>query len=91
MYLSLASFSKILFFVNKTPGRLLISSSIPESSTFWQHLKDFYNKYILKEEIETIWGDTLYYRVQKLHNVVKEFLDMQAKGYEYAGYLGDNK
>ncbi len=61
-----------------------------EQSTFLQALKDFYNKYILKRELESIFWDTLHYRTQKFLNVIKEYLDMQAKGYEYKGYLGDN-
>ena len=61
-----------------------------EKKAFHRMLRDFYNKYIAKEEIESVYGDTLYYRVQQLHALVKEFLDMQAKGYEYRGYLGDN-
>jgi len=62
-----------------------------ESSTFWMAVKDFYNKYILKEEIETVYWDTMEYKTQQFMNVVKEFLDMEAKGYEYAGYLGDKR
>ena len=61
-----------------------------EESTFYIALLDFYRKYIAKEEIETLYGDQLYYRMYKLHAAIKEFLDMQAKGNEYAGYLGDN-
>ena len=61
-----------------------------EQSVFLQALKDFYNKYVLKRELESIYWDTLHYRCQKFLNVIKEYLDMQAKGYEYKGYLGDN-
>lgn len=61
-----------------------------EESTFYMALLDFYRKYIAKEEIETGYTDQLYYRMYKLHAAIKEFLDMQAKGNEYAGYLGDN-
>lgn len=61
-----------------------------EQSTIWIILRDFYNKYIAKEELESIYWDTLQYKTQQFMNVVKEFLDMQAKGYEYAGYMGDN-
>ena len=56
----------------------------------WAAIADVYYKYFLKEDIETIHHDTLYYRMQKFHSIVKEFLDMGAKGYEYKGYLGEN-
>lgn len=60
------------------------------SSTFWTIVSDWYHKYIIRREIETIWYDTMYYRLQRLHKLVKDFLDMEAKGYAYEGYLGDN-
>lgn len=59
-------------------------------STFWITIRDWWHRYVRKEEIETLWHDELYYRVQKLHEAVKEYLDMQARGSEYKGYLGDN-
>lgn len=60
-----------------------------DTSKKWKTLKDFYNKYILKEEIESIYWDTIQYKTQHFMNVIKEFLDMEAKGYEYKGYIGD--
>lgn len=59
-------------------------------STFWTFVRDWYHKYIIRKDIETIWGDTMYYRLQRLHKLIKDFLDMEAKGYAYEGYLGDN-
>ncbi|MBW2996533.1 hypothetical protein KY332_04505 [Candidatus Woesearchaeota archaeon] len=58
-------------------------------STFFINIRDFFLKYVLKKDIETVYGDELYYRVNKLHAAIKEFLDMQAKGYEYKGYMGE--
>jgi hypothetical protein len=60
------------------------------SSTFWTIVSDWYHKYVIRKEIETIWYDTMYYRLQRLHKVIKDYLDMEAKGYAYEGYLGDN-
>jgi len=60
-----------------------------ETNRAFQVLKHFYNQYIAKEEIESIFWDTIQYKTQHFMNVVKEFLDMEAKGYEYAGYMGD--
>ena len=56
---------------------------------FLQNLRDFFLKYVLKKDIETVYGDELYYRMNKLHAAIKEFLDMQTKGYEYKGYMGE--
>jgi len=60
-----------------------------QRSAFWAAVGDFYHKYIIKKEWETVYGDELWYRMQKLQNTIKEFMDMQAKGYEYKGYLGE--
>jgi hypothetical protein len=51
-------------------------------------LGDFYAKYVIKKDIDT-WGDELYYRMNKLHEAIKKFIDMYAKGSEYVGYLGE--
>jgi hypothetical protein len=48
-----------------------------------------YLKFFGKHEIGA-WWDQLSYRMHKLHEIIKQELDMQSKGYEYAGYLGDN-
>ncbi len=54
-----------------------------EQSQFGQYLRDFYHKYIVKKELESIWWDRLYYIMLKLHNEIKEFLDMQSKENAY--------
>ncbi|MBD3354922.1 hypothetical protein GF361_02975 [Candidatus Woesearchaeota archaeon] len=61
-----------------------------DQSTLWQNVRDFFLKYIIRQDVETIWYDELRYRIYKLHNTIKEYLDMQAKGNEYKHYLGDN-
>ncbi|MFH0978094.1 MAG: hypothetical protein V1837_02210 [Candidatus Woesearchaeota archaeon] len=48
-------------------------------SRFLQSLQDFYNKYIIRANIQNIWEDELYYRTLKLHRIIKEFLDMETK------------
>ncbi len=75
-----------------TKGRIWIQLSgvvemdyekIWEKSAFLAHLKSFYNKYIVKKEIEGIWWDELYYRiVLKLHSLIKERLKMASEGFE---------
>lgn len=59
-------------------------------SRFWRFISDWYHKYVLRREIEDKWLDTVYHRMYNLQNVAKEFLDMEAKGQEFAGYMGDN-
>jgi hypothetical protein len=61
-----------------------------EKSPFYKKLRDFYHKYIIKDQLEFLYYDTFYYRLIKLQALVKDYLDMQAKSHEYEGYLGDN-
>lgn len=61
-----------------------------EKHKIWSAIVDVYYKYFLKEDIESLYSDTLYYRLYRLHALIKQFLDMEAKGNEYEGYLGDN-
>ncbi len=58
-----------------------------ESSTLWKNLKDFFLKYIMRNEVEGIWHDELYYRVVNLVDQVKKVLDMRAAGHEYKEYI----
>jgi len=46
-------------------------------------LNNFYEKYIIKPEMDNIYTDKLYYYVLKLHNITKECLGMETKGSEY--------
>ena len=61
-----------------------------EKTGFLQKLRHFYMWYIIKADM-FMWFDELRYRVYKLHGIIKDYLDMQAKGHEYAGYLGDSR
>jgi len=61
-----------------------------EKTKFLLGLRKFLHKYILRPDIDA-WADELRYRLYKLHEEIKKFLDMQAKGSEYVGYLGDNR
>ncbi|HLD06956.1 MAG TPA: hypothetical protein VJC16_05500 [Candidatus Nanoarchaeia archaeon] len=54
-----------------------------ESSTFLKHLRDFYERHIIRKDLETIWEDKLYYIVLKLHAAIKEYLDMENKANPY--------
>ena len=48
-------------------------------SKFLQALGDFYLKYIVNKSLDLWWSDQLYYHIYKLHGLVKEYLDMEAK------------
>lgn len=60
-----------------------------DRSKFMQKIREFMHRHIIKEKIENIWYDDLYYRTMKLQAAIKDYIDMQAKSHEYAGYIGD--
>ena len=54
-----------------------------EKSAFMAHLESFYNKYIIKKKMESIWWDELYYKiVLRLHALIRERLKMTSEGFE---------
>lgn len=53
------------------------------TSPWLRKLQNFYNRYIIKKEIDLLHEDTLYYEIYQLHDVVKNYLDLEAKGYTY--------
>ncbi len=59
------------------------------SSLFIRKLGEFYEKIVLKKEIESVHWDTVNYRMLNLQNLMKQYFDMQTKKYEYKGYLGE--
>ncbi|MBD3310503.1 hypothetical protein GF351_04745 [Candidatus Woesearchaeota archaeon] len=52
-------------------------------SKFAQALAEFYNKFIVKKNLENVWWDECYYRIFKFHALAKEMFDMQAKDNAY--------
>lgn len=54
-------------------------------SKFLLALHDFYQKFIVLQEIEGYWWDQHYYRMYKLHQIMKEHLDMETKTFASAG------
>ena len=63
-----------------------------DKSKFHRALRGMYHKYILVPEgiMSSIYWDECYYRVLKLRDLVKDYLNMKTKGYEYKRYLRDN-
>ncbi|MBN1386018.1 hypothetical protein JW968_03515 [Candidatus Woesearchaeota archaeon] len=54
-----------------------------ETSKFMEKVRNFYNEFIVKKEIDTIWGDYIYYIMLKLHGEIKKFLNMEASSNIY--------
>ncbi len=50
-----------------------------ESSKFLVGLRDFYHKFVVRQKIQNVWEDTLYYRLYKLNKEVRVHLDMEGK------------
>ena len=45
---------------------------------------------VYAKEIDSNYGDTLWYRMWNLNAVLKKLLDMQTKKYAYEGYIGEH-
>lgn len=43
-----------------------------------------------RREIESVYGDNLYYRLWNLQALIKKYFDMQTKWHEYKKYLGED-
>lgn len=54
-----------------------------QKSFFLKKLFDFYNEYVLKKRISTVYEDQLYYRILKLYTVAKEYLELETKSNSY--------
>lgn len=74
--------------VKLTQGRVRIELNMniktDYSSRFKGHpwmgkLKHFYDKFIFKKEMDTIWEDQLYYTLLKVQTIIKEYMDMETK------------
>ena len=54
-----------------------------EKSSFMAQLKNFYNKYVIRKRIESVWWDQFQYKiVLTLHALIKERLKMISEGFE---------
>lgn len=50
---------------------------------FGQYLKEFYDKFLIKKDLENVWWDRLYYIMYKLHTEIKNYLDMENRENAY--------
>lgn len=48
-------------------------------NAFLSNLQKFYEKFVIKKDIDNIWWDKLYYNMLKLQTAIKEYLDQEAK------------
>jgi hypothetical protein len=48
-------------------------------SKLMQALADFYDNYVIRKDVDTIYTDQLYYRLYKFQRLVKEYLDFETK------------
>ena len=49
-----------------------------EDSTLKQLWRTVYNRFLLREDIKTVYEDKLWYNAQKLQQRIKQFLDMES-------------
>ncbi|MDP2750221.1 MAG: hypothetical protein Q8O89_05290 [Nanoarchaeota archaeon] len=54
-----------------------------DKTMFGKYLKEMYDKFIMKKQLEVIWWDRLYYTMYKLHTDIKNFLDMENRTNSY--------
>jgi hypothetical protein len=52
-------------------------------SKVFQALADFYDTYIIRKDVDLVYTDQLYYRIYKLQQLAKEFLDFETKENAY--------
>ena len=51
---------------------------------------EWFRNIVYKKEVESIYVDTLYYRIWNLQAIIKKYFDMQTKHHTYKKYLGEN-
>lgn len=54
-----------------------------EHSRFLRHLRTFYHAFIIKQEIDNVWTDRLWYKVNNLQQECKRFLGMHSESDVY--------
>ena len=54
-----------------------------QSTPFLKKLFTFFNDYVMKKKIDTLYTDQLYYRILKLYTVAKEYLEFETKSNAY--------
>lgn len=59
-----------------------------ETKSFYSHLKTFFNKYIIRKEINQGWVPKLRYEFYELHALIKRRLKMEADEFEHKYFRG---
>ncbi|MBU0614870.1 MAG: hypothetical protein KJ601_02155 [Nanoarchaeota archaeon] len=58
---------------------------------FYSHLKDFYNKYVIRKNFTEGWGPKNRYEMYELKALIERKLKMEADEYEHAHFAGVHK
>ncbi len=53
------------------------------NTNFHRKLMEFYNKYVLRRDLDLAYDDALYYELFALHAFIKDYLKMEARGNLY--------
>ena len=53
------------------------------ASSFYAHLKSFYNKYVFRKRFEQGWAPRMRYELYDLHALIKRILKMENDQYEF--------
>ena len=73
-------------YITITPSLELDYENRWEGSFFKRKLRDFYNRFLYRVEIESIWSDKLWYNCNKLHQLTKRYLGMEAESEVFDDY-----
>lgn len=57
-----------------------------EGSAFKRKLRDFYNRFLYRVEIESLWEDKLWYNCNKLVQLAKRYLEMESESEAFDDY-----
>jgi len=75
---------KARFFFKFSSKIVLDYSDRYEKSRFTQAMGKFLNHRVLRWQWESVYGDQLFYKTLELQNIVKEYLNMEMHGSEFA-------
>jgi len=85
---------------NYTKGRLWIELKVAfisdwegrfNEKLFFSHLRDFYNKYILRKSFTQGWGPKNRYEMYELKAMIQRKLKMEADEFEHQHFVGVHK
>jgi len=75
---------KARFFIKVTGWLDVDYSDRYDKSKFTRALGKFLRKRVYRHQIDSIYGDQLFYKIHELMNVIKEYINMETHGSEFA-------